>query len=128
MFRAIIYTLESNSQEALSCASNSFNICKKLNIPFNCLFNSIAPLISIFKALSQTDLENDIKNFFILSLKKFNLVDDSIINHPIGFQSYKTNGYVKFPFMKIDIFNDYGLDISDIMYFGDENVNICNYI
>jgi len=68
------------------------------------------------------------RTFFKSSLKKMNQVEDSDQNNMIGYPNYKSNGYGKFPFMKIEC-NDYGLDISDVIYFeSDETVNICKYI
>jgi len=128
--KATVNTLDGNHQESLSWASKSFNICKKLNFPYHCLINSISPIISIYKSLSQTDLENETRTFKLHLIKKHNLNEETIQHPSIGHPNpmNQSNGDIIFPFMKIEhcISNDYGVDLSDLMIFeSDETVNTC---
>jgi len=116
--KATIFTLNNNHQDALTWASKSFTICKKLTFPFNCIINSIATLTSIFKALSKNDLEHESKNLFKINHKKYDTTIEDTVELPQPMHLYKPNG-VMFSFMKIEhcIHNDNGLDISDITIF-----------
>jgi len=126
--KATISLLSNNNQTALLWSIKSLTIVKKLNFPFSFLLNTISPLIFIFKSLSRVDLEGETK--LIIFCFKNNLKREKNIEYHNGYPNphYNSSEECTFPLIKIEhcIFNDYGLDMSDIIIL--ESPEKCEYL
>jgi len=130
--KATISLLGNDNQTALLWSIKSLTIIKKLNFPFSCLINTIQPLIFIFKSLSRSDLEGETKLILYCFknnyLKREKNIEYNYGSYPNPINLYNSSeGYFTFPLMKIEhcIFNDYGLDMSDIIIL--ESPETCEY-